>query len=127
MDNDGALDHEWMIYVQRKVRTVRTSIVPTDFPSFSGYNFKLGTIVSVPTFPSLIVTTTSSHSLATRAAARAASLLLVDSGFINIQEAKPWENHRKTIGKSWFSGILWDIPSDNQTWQLEIHWKWGFQ
>ena len=25
---------------------------------------------------------------------------------------KPW----KTIGKWWFDGILWDLPSGNQTW-----------
>ena len=24
---------------------------------------------------------------------------------------KPWENHRKTIGKWWFHVILWDLPS----------------
>ena len=24
---------------------------------------------------------------------------------------KPWENHRKTMGKWWFDGILWDLPS----------------
>ena len=23
---------------------------------------------------------------------------------------KPWENHRKTIGKWWFHGILWGLP-----------------
>ena len=31
-----------------------------------------------------------------------------DSGTVGTM-GKPWENHRKTIGKWWFNGIYWDF------------------
>ena len=42
---------------------------------------------------------------------------LVKCGWKTI--GKPWENHRRTIGKWWFNGGLmvfqWDLPSGNLT------------
>ena len=29
----------------------------------------------------------------------------------DLGSGKPWENHRKTMGKWWFHGVSWDLPS----------------
>ena len=34
---------------------------------------------------------------------------------------KPWENHGKTMGKWWFSGILWDLPPGDLNIAMENH------
>ena len=35
------------------------------------------------------------------------------SSRVEYDQLKPCENHRKTRGKWWFNGILWDLPYGN--------------